>query len=319
MKRRSAKKAQRLIKEVDDVQRFSSAYFSTFKIRQDRIPQWQFLCLIIQSEGEELKSQNFRYSDAFEKLAKRWGRSKDPRYALETMLQECCNENGPLVSLKTPKGSAYKYKDQVIVFAPPFHKAVREYISVFARDVAPPNLVPENLNEHQRLQLFRLIMLFIRKDHWDAWDHTLHKVIRTTKHPHPGAWVEKASHNSSYWVILLTAWRKYLGDVSVWTDNDGFSRQILDIVGVREPADIGILLKELSGKTMEILLADKPKNPTYSLNPKLDAIFEEYTNQLPKLTEKLFSMISSALVSGLTASKSKQRTATTSENSESLP
>jgi hypothetical protein len=301
MKKRSAKKAQQLIKDVHDVQHFSSAYFNTFKIRQDRIPQWQFLCLIIQSKGDNLKAQNFRYSDAFENLAKRWGRSKDPRYALETMLLECRNDDGPLVSLKRPKGSRYKHKDNVLVFTSAFHKAVREYISVFARDVAPPNLIPENLTDDQRLQLFRLIMLFIRKDHWDAWVDTLRKVIQTTNDPQPDAWVDTASHNSSYWVILLTAWRKYLGDPSVWTDDDGFSRQILNIVGVREPTDISILLRELSGATMRILLADKPKNPTYSLNPKLDPIFEAYTNKLPKLNDKLFSIISSVVKTGFAA------------------
>ena len=299
MAERSREEATRLIAEVNHVLHFSSRYFHFLQIEKDRIVQWKLLCLILDSTAEQLVVTKFRDDPRILTLLKEFsGKNRLSFYTTRDWFKKLVagfrNERGSLIDVVIDDGK--KFKDRRYVLNKNFDESAIGYIETFKREFLPQGCLPEKVDASRARKLFWLIMHFIRTEHWDAWQRTLKELSAAAMIPRRKSWIKEVSGNSSNWVILLTSWKKFLGEQRPLIDSKSLEREVYEVVGSPEGPDVDVVVQRLCTTKKPILLKEGAgRHQKFPLNPDLQVIFETYTTHLENLRIKLHYNLLEAL------------------------
>jgi hypothetical protein len=285
----------KLIAEVDYVLRFSKIYFDAFKIIHDRMIQWELLCIILNSSEEELKVIKFRADKrVLELLPLDEPVQYNTGYLFKRLMKGFKNERGSFLDIRAPEGKSVGGKERAYFLNDNFHEAAAQYITMFTRAMIPSDLTLKTPEKEVTLQVFKSIMDFIRFDHRDTWIESLKQIAAKTNQAAPKAWLDRVSHNSSYWVVLLSAWKKCLGDRNTLINSAGYTREVYNVIGEPEPNDVTETISDLQRDG--VLRREKQDNEwIFPLSSEFESIFEDYTVELARLRTELLSRIGSAI------------------------
>jgi hypothetical protein len=287
----SRENSGKLIAEVNYVLRFSKIYFDAFKILHDRVIQWKLLCIILNSSEEELKVIKFRADKRVLKLLPLEGPVQyNTEYLFQRLMKGFKNERGSFLDIRAPEGKPVRGKERAYFLNDNFNEAAAQYITMFTSGMIPSDLILKTLEKEVTLQVFKSIMDFIRIDHWNTWIESLKQIAAKTNQAAPKAWIERVSDNSTYWVVLLSAWKKCLGDRDTLINSAGYTREVYNVIGEPEPNDVTETISDLQRDG--VLRREKQDNEwIFPLSSEFVSIFEDYTVELARLRTGLLSRI----------------------------
>jgi hypothetical protein len=305
---RSSAEADQLIAEVNHVLSFSQIYLDAFKIKGNRIRLWRLLCILVDSTDEQLKVVNLREDERVLQLLGNPSPYKAP-YQFKKLISALKNDQGNFYSLVV-RGQK---KDRAYVLNKNFDDSVIQYLRAFTREIIPAAGVLEHIDATQAREFFKIILNCIRVDHWNAWQDALRQIVSKTKLEDPDKWIHDVSQNSSYWVILLTAWKKHLGEHKILIDVDGYEREIFARIGKpksrlekpksgvpkRKLGEVETILEDLSREDARILIKGISEiGEVYRLNVDMEPALASYCETLMKVRTKLASDVA-PVIAGL--------------------
>ena len=257
---------------------FSRIYFEAFKISTDRISEFRLLCILLRCSQTDLKVNELRANPDIRKLLG-VPEGKDSRHKLEPRIDGLKNRRGPFLKLVRTR----PFRDRYYTFNSNFDEAVLQYLRLFQERVIPSWSLPSSLSIEEARLLFKEIANFIETKHVNAWTAALKDFAALLDRNERETWIDQALHNSTYWVVILAAWKDFLGDKETLIDMEGFKREVYTTIG-RPAGNVESVVNDLCAKG---ILEETADEHIYTLNRQLESVMRSYTETLRTLRLEL--------------------------------
>jgi hypothetical protein len=285
----------KLLSEVIYVLKLSEIFFESFGTTGDRATQWPLLAFLLSKEKDSrILVRSLTEDKEFKKFLDDSDLlSRD--YVFKTHIADFRNKQGALLQVEKSRK-----KDRALTLTDNFHHAASHYVALFVKKMGEGRLT-WNVADFDRadvMECLKFIIGFQKKQYLPAWltfGGQLAAVGETPELP-KGEIQDELRKHAPYWCLLLTAWRKYLGDSKVSVDISGLYRAVYDSMRDADPDEIKDCISYLSNNAgPRILIKTKMDgDELYLLNSeKYAAPFEWYTNELRQLHSTMLQSLQS--------------------------
>lgn len=240
-------------------------------------------------EDSRISYVALREDPQFTKLRKDNGLGET--YGVNTLVQKFQNEAGPFVDFPE-KGT----QDRVLTLNSNFWKATERFVENFLREFYPE----QPLNRAVAPDLFEVIFIFMRTKYLQAWTDLIGKIVKAA----PRSSISKKTLGSELdnrapnWVMILTVWRKHLGDPhpDLRTDRPGLFSATYDYMRAADDKEVDRCIKLLSATDGPQILIKRQAALTdvYLINSEIyQEALTTYTDKLINLNCELAELIQS--------------------------
>jgi hypothetical protein len=261
--------------------RFSEVFFDAFGISRDRVVQWQFVTILLRlQERLEVGFLKLRSDKQFKALVDSL-KYETRDYAIWAIFDGCRNEEGPFV--ERPQD---RTKNRTAKLNNNFSAAAARHVEAFR---AKLGLADSGLGQLEPVEAMKCIFSVLNDDYYPVWRETVARLAKHSGLDDPSEVRDELLRKAPYWVLVLTAWRRALGDRSVATDKAGLWRAAYDTLRGADPDELNPCVNFLSGDEGPKILIRSRQNKleVYSINPKYNEPLSWYGNQIFQLNRSL--------------------------------
>jgi hypothetical protein len=288
--------------------KFSKIFFDAFQIDVDRVAQWRFLTFLLRFEsGSKISVIELTGDDEFRKFLRKTGRRTEDYVFKEILVANFRNEHGSFLDL--PKSQK---QDRALTLNAHFHAAVKSYLTHFIDLMSEGNLTwnIHSANQEQILKRFKTLINFQNKRYYPPWLDCIGKLadLAKTDGLSKKEIADDLEAHAPYWSLLLSVWRKHLGDTQVSTTSSGLWRAVFDTMRGADPVEVKNCLAFLTGKGGPNILKEEKIDGRifHRLLPKFESVLGSYVSELiaarPQLLGELQSIVDEPEVESKTSS-----------------